>query len=147
LACDLSGLAVTVTLEPFTYRYMAQDASDAVVGLVARSAIPPHLWGTAEGDTAAEAAFAEQIPKHCQFLRDIFGNPCRQVTFDPAWRTPAVVALARTMYDERQFGEMPFLGDALEEAGCISDQILSHCRGPGPHVRGCWVIDLILGKE
>jgi hypothetical protein len=55
--------------------------------------------------------------------------------------------LARLIYDERGFERMLELADALEEAGCDNDGILSHCRGPGPHVRGCWVVDLVLGKE
>jgi hypothetical protein len=55
--------------------------------------------------------------------------------------------LARSIYDEHRFVEMPILADALEEAGCTDPDILSHCRGPGPHVRGCWPVDLILGKE
>jgi hypothetical protein len=79
-------------------------------------------------------------------LRDIFGNPFRPATFDPAWRTPTVVALARGMYESRDFGAMPILADALQDAGCDNEEVLSHCRGPGPHVRGCWVVDLVLGK-
>jgi hypothetical protein len=51
------------------------------------------------------------------------------------------------MYESRDFGAMPILADALQDAGCASDDVLSHCRGPGPHVRGCWVVDLMLGKE
>ncbi|MBM3980898.1 MAG: hypothetical protein FJ304_11545 [Planctomycetes bacterium] len=80
-------------------------------------------------------------------LRDIFGNPFRPVTFDPAWRTDTATTLARQMYEAREFGAMPILADALQDAGCDNDDILSHCRGKGPHVRGCWVVDLVLGKE
>jgi hypothetical protein len=80
-------------------------------------------------------------------LRDIFGNPFRPQVFDTAWRTPEAVAVARSMYDDHSFDDMPQLADALEEAGCTDDVILSHCRGPGPHVLGCWVVDLILGKK
>ncbi|WP_238602719.1 hypothetical protein [Fimbriiglobus ruber] len=79
--------------------------------------------------------------------RDIFGNPFRPVIFDPAWLTSTGIALARQMYDSHDFSAMPILADALEDAGCCHDQVLSHCRGPGPHVRGCWVVDLLLGKE
>ena len=79
-------------------------------------------------------------------FRDIFGNPFRPVAFDTEWRTPTVTALARQMYDSRDFGAMPILADALQDAGCDNDDILGHCRGPGPHVRGCWVVDLVLGK-
>jgi hypothetical protein len=86
-------------------------------------------------------------PHWCGFIRDIFGNPFRPVAFSPAWKTDTAVALARQMYDSRDFGAMPILADALQDAGCDSDDILSHCRGDGPHVRGCWVVDLVLGKE
>ena len=55
--------------------------------------------------------------------------------------------LARTIYDDRRFDLLPILADALEEAGCGDAEILAHCRGPGPHVRGCWAVDLVLGKE
>ena len=79
-------------------------------------------------------------------LRDIFGNPFRPVTFDPAWRTSTALALAKQMYDSRDFGAMPILADALQDAGCDHEDILTHCRGDGPHVRGCWVVDLVLGK-
>ena len=64
-----------------------------------------------------------------------------------AWEQFLIPNWARTIYEERHFEEMPMLADALEDAGCTNDDILSHCRGPGPHVRGCWVIDLLLGKE
>jgi hypothetical protein len=80
-------------------------------------------------------------------LRDIIGNPFRPITADPAWLTPGVVALARRMYDARDFSPMPILADALQDAGCEQADILAHCRGDGPHVRGCWVVDLVLGKK
>jgi hypothetical protein len=80
-------------------------------------------------------------------IRDIFGNPFRPVAFDPAWRTDTALALAWQMYEAREFSVMPILADALQDAGCDNDEILNHCRGSGPHVRGCWVVDLVLGKE
>jgi len=55
--------------------------------------------------------------------------------------------LVTSNYEERAFDRMPILADALEEAGCDSCDALTHCRGPGPHIRGCWVVDLILGKQ
>ena len=80
-------------------------------------------------------------------LRDIFGNPFRPVVFDPRWQSETAVTLATGIYAERAFDRMPILADALEEAGCNNAAILTHCRGDGPHVRGCWVVDLILGKS
>jgi hypothetical protein len=93
------------------------------------------------------AFVVRSIPADADWLRDIFGNPFRPVVFDPAWRTEAAVGIAAKMYDDRDFRAMPILADALEEAGCDSPDILSHCRNPGVHVRGCWVVDLVLGKE
>jgi len=82
-----------------------------------------------------------------RLLRDIFGNPFRPVEIDPRWRTSDVVGLARAIYDDRGFERMPILADALMDAGCENEEIIGHCRGGGPHVRGCWVVDMILGKE
>jgi hypothetical protein len=82
-----------------------------------------------------------------ELLREVVGNPFRPVPFSPDWRTDTVIALAHQMYEAREFGAMPILADALQDAGCDSADILDHCRGPGPHVRGCWVVDLVLGKE
>ena len=79
--------------------------------------------------------------------RDIFGNPFRPVTFDPAWRTADATGIAARMYESRDFSAMPILADALEEAGCTNADVLLHCREPGVHVRGCWVVDLVLGKS
>ena len=74
------------------------------------------------------------------------GDPYRPVAFDLAWRTATAVGLAERMYDSRDFSAMPILADALEDAGCDHPDVLAHCRGDGPHVRGCWVVDLVLGK-
>ncbi|HVL15106.1 MAG TPA: hypothetical protein VM529_21220, partial [Gemmata sp.] len=68
-------------------------------------------------------------------------------TLDPAWRTSTVVALAEGIYDDRAFDRLPILADALQDAGCDSADILNHCRDAGPHARGCWVVDLVLGKQ
>jgi hypothetical protein len=78
-------------------------------------------------------------------LREIFGNPFRCVTLAPRWLTPRVVSLARTVYDGGTFEQLPALAEALQEAGCGEPDFLSHCRGLGQHVRGCWVVDSLLG--
>jgi hypothetical protein len=81
-------------------------------------------------------------------LRDIFGNPFRPVAFDPAWQTSTAVGIALQMYDSRDFAAMPILADALQDAGCEDATILDHCRDEKQvHVRGCWVVDLVLGKS
>jgi hypothetical protein len=77
----------------------------------------------------------------------IFVNPFRPVAFDPRWRTADVVGLARGIYEDRAFDRLPLLADALMDAGCAEEQLLAHCRSDGPHVRGCWAVDLVLGKE
>src|SRR5262245_58417848 len=80
-------------------------------------------------------------------VREVAGNPFRPTAAAPAWLTPTVTALARQMYESRDFSPMPILADAMQDAGCDNTDILDHCRSPGPHVRGCWVVDLVLGKE
>lgn len=79
-------------------------------------------------------------------IRDVFGESFRRIIFNPTWRTSTVSALARQIYDSRNFATMPILADALEDTGCRNEDILEHCRSAGPHVRGCWVVDLVLGK-
>jgi hypothetical protein len=83
----------------------------------------------------------------CVLLREIFGNPFRHITIDPRWLNSTVVDLATTIYNERAFDKTPILADALTDAGCDNEEIIGHCRSEGPHVRGCWVVDLLLGKE
>jgi hypothetical protein len=87
----------------------------------------------------------------CRLLREVFGPlPFRPISIDPTWLTwhdGLLVSMAHRMYDSRDFGDMPVLADALEEAGCTNADILAHCRGLGEHVRGFWVIDLLLGNS
>ena len=93
---------------------------------------------------------AEDFERRTQaaFLRDIFGNPFRNTHFSPVWRTDTAMSLARTMYESRDFSAMPILADALQDAGCDSEDVLNHCRDANQvHVRGCWVVDLVLGKS
>jgi hypothetical protein len=102
-------------------------------------------------ESSLAGLFANNTPDEqmaqASWMRDIFGNPFRPVAFSPTWRTDTAVTLARQMYDAREFSAMPILADALQDAGCDSDEVLTHCRGVGPHVRGCWVVDLVLGKQ
>lgn len=99
-------------------------------------------------DRPHRQAAARQAEEAAQvaILRCMFGNPFHPVALDPSWLTSAVTALAQQMYAGRDFHAMPILADALQDAGCDDEQVMGHCRGPGPHVRGCWVVDLILGK-
>ena len=92
--------------------------------------------------------FTEQAERISQVAvcRDIFGNPFRPVAVDPSWLTSEVRTLAEGIYEDRAFDRLPILADALQEAGCDNEDILNHSRSDGPHVRGCWVVDLVLGK-
>jgi hypothetical protein len=80
-------------------------------------------------------------------IAEMFQNPFRTVNLNPNWLTATVQHLAALIYDQRQFDKMPLLGDALEDAGCDNQEVLQHCRRDGEHVRGCWVVDLVLAKE
>ncbi len=107
--------------------------------------IRAHESGIDPGSLPKDGAVSEEFAQ-CNLIRDIFGNPFRPVAADPAWITPIVVAIAAAIYDDRAFDRLPVLADALEEAGCTNADVLLHCREPGEHVRGCWVVDLVLGK-
>lgn len=105
-------------------------------------------------DDAARVAGTKQeeseVVAHIALLRDIFGNPFCPLPVNPhmlAWNEGVVRKIAHSIYDEGVFDRLPILADALEEAGCITPDILNHCRQPDEHVRGCWVVDLILGKS
>lgn len=99
------------------------------------------------GFVALDVHSADERRAQVTLLRDIFGNPFRPVAFADSWRSETTVSLAFAIYAERAFDRMPILADSLEEAGCEHTDILNHCRGDGPHVRGCWVVDLVLGRS
>jgi hypothetical protein len=88
---------------------------------------------------------------HTNLVRELFGNPFKEPKINPHWLTwndGVVEKLARTIYEDKKWGLVPILGDALEDAMCDDISILEHCRSyPATHVQGCWVVDLILGKE
>jgi len=121
-------------------------------GTYALSAItgqPCRYGDSDELDLTIPAVAAEQEAQ-TRLLRCVTGNPFRPVTIDLSWRAwndGTISKLAQVIYDERAFDRLPILADALEEAGCTNADILAHCRLPGEHVRGCWVLDLLLGKS
>ncbi len=91
-------------------------------------------------------AEAEEARRQAELLRDIIGNPCRNITLDPAWlpwNDRCVIRMAQAIYDQGRFQDLPVLADALEEAGCDNPAVLDHCRQDLGHVRGCWVVDLV----
>ncbi|QEL19808.1 hypothetical protein [Limnoglobus roseus] len=105
------------------------------------SAIANHAVHATAG--LAEGAGEQQAQAH--LVRCVF-NPFA-LAFDPHWITPTAYALAESAYEDRAFDRLPILADALEDAGCEDEAVLNHLRGPGPHCRGCWVVDLVLGKS
>ena len=125
-----SGAVLALVRSRHNYAAAAEVAT-AVLGIPIKSA----------------RARAAESREQSSLLRDIFGNPFRPIAFDPAWRSGTAVGIAAGIYEDRAFERMPILADALQEAGCEHADILTHCREPGTHVRGCWVVDLVLGKE
>jgi hypothetical protein len=132
-----------------TQRYYAQYAANDAAEAAAYFA---------NADTPDPAGFLQrevlEHPAECAvqlaLVRDVLGRPELQgpsAAWWGAWQGGQASKLARAIYEDRAFEGMPELGDALEEAGCTDASILGHLRGSGPHVRGCWVVDLILGKE
>jgi hypothetical protein len=119
--------------------YLGSDACDSAA-----------LAGSSGNRTSKICRYLYEEEKKAQaaLLRDLFGPlPFRPVHVDPSWRTPEVLRLARVLCEERDFGHLPILADALEAAGCVNEDVLRHCREPGVHTRGCWVLDLLLDKE
>ncbi|WP_246523253.1 hypothetical protein [Gemmata palustris] len=157
-AWDASEEALGTKAADLTHGFAAAATSDDFFGpaLVAAgtsshyatNAIATLTVADGPSDDAWRSAKTIEAAAQSVLLRDIFGNPFRSVPFSPAWRTSTAVALAAQMYESRDFGAMPILADALQDAGCDSADILEHCRdASAPHVRGCWVVDLVLGKE
>ena len=126
------------------------DAAGHVTNLVTElrlTAVHGPDFRTGAGDWVALFQ-SERVPL-CDLIRDVFGPA-------PGWATPPVVspwltstvtALARHIYQSLDFSPMPVLADALQDAGCDDEGVLGHCSGGGPHVRGCWVVDLLLGRK
>jgi hypothetical protein len=121
-----------------------EDMADGWSESIGNPPPPPAVW--ADGGTWAGAQRRESLA----LLYEIMGNPFRSTEVKPVWLTwnnGTVSKLARAIYTDRAFDRLPLLADALEDAGCADATILAHCRSGGEHVRGCWVIDLLLGKE
>jgi hypothetical protein len=107
--------------------------------------------GHSEPQAVVENVYHWEHEQQSILLRDIFGPlHFRSIFVDPAWliwNDGIIPRLAQLIYDDRRFEDTPILADALLDAGCHDETLLAHCRTGGPHVRGCWVLDLILGKE
>jgi hypothetical protein len=138
--------------------YVSADAANLITGLLAGPSVrrAASLAAYASSHITPDKGLSEKTHQ-VALLRDLFGNPFRPILLDPAWltwRDGTIPRLAQVIYESRQLpsghldrDRLAVLGDALEDSGCSDPDILGHCRGPGPHVRGCWVVDLFLGKE
>jgi hypothetical protein len=127
------------------------DVWQQILVLVREFGADPNETGPRRRHDAEERA---ERTAQAGLLRDLLGNPFRPVAVGPAWQTPQGVALARATYDQRELpsgtlvpASLAVLADALEEVGCENADLLGHLRGPGPHVRGCWALDLLLGQQ
>jgi hypothetical protein len=145
-------------------RALWKDLNAGNRGLVARQEARPEKLASNARDAgwwpllkdldvslAVKTAVNNRGPQFAQsaaaLLREVAGNPYRPVIVAPSWLNADVLRLAQGAYDESRFDDLPILADALEDAGCADEALLSHLRSAGPHVRGCWALDLILGKE
>ena len=131
------------------------DPNKLTVGQMAHSTTDPRpvdaasLFTAAQMYPLADNRYGPLIGEEalCRLVRCIFANCLRANPFDPRWLSSTVLDLAHTIYEERLFERLPILADALMDAGCDSEEIIKHCHSEGPHVRGCRVVDLLLGKE
>jgi len=135
----------------FAYYVAARRAMEAA-WIVPQLAFKVLVWNAGVWDARdGQAIDLDAGTIHCGIIRDIFVYPLRPApAVDPswlAWNGGTVAKLAAGIYDGRRFADLPILADALEEAGCADAAILAHCRGPGEHVRGCWVVDLLKGRQ
>jgi hypothetical protein len=117
------------------------EGADIVAAINAGGAV------TSNGIEETPENYRAEERVHADLLRCIIGNPFHPGRLDRSALTPAVTALAKSIYADQCYKDLPILADALEEAGCTNANILSHCRQPGEHVRGCWALDLVLGKS
>jgi hypothetical protein len=149
-ALELYDEAVPASLVASATADATALALEPVMNPEEHTSLPPAWCGVGyrvADSISHDSSGADLVEMHHRLFHDIIPNPFRPVQPDPAWLTSDVLALARGIYEERAFDRMPILADALQDAGCDNDDVLNHCRGSGPHVRGCWVVDLLLGKQ
>jgi hypothetical protein len=148
-AGTVNGYLVVCTLHKRANEAASRSSSFSA-DAVARAAVPEFFESTKDTEKWSRVLRSErqkEFNAQADLLRDIFGNPFRPITLLPEWRTSTVLALATGIYEEKAFDRMPILADALGDAGCDNEEILQHCRSETVHTRGCFVVDLILGKE
>jgi hypothetical protein len=142
--------------EPSVYMTPAGPSRAHYATITPAHAALPHAYDAARNAVryAQEALVLPDPVVYAGFLRCIFGNPFHPVSLEPAWITPTLLNLAQAAYDHRLLpsglldtARLAVLADALEEGGCADAELLEHLRLAGPHVRGCWPVDLILNKK
>src|SRR5262245_34797192 len=146
---------IKVNPEDLTLDEKGRETSLGRFATLASVVTSEHAWGIALEVSCWLTDEGLLSPEdQCEFLRDIIGNPFVAASIEAATLPTTITSLARTTYEERNLpsggldpARLAVLSDALEEAGCTDADILSHLRSPGPHVRGCWPLDLVLGKE
>lgn len=114
--------------------------------VAAEGAVPLGTKRRIRAVAARDAARNREASEQCEIIREVFGNPDHAATFEVRWATPSVVRLAQAIYEGQCFDQLLVLADALDEAGCTDRVALDHLRSPGPHLRGCWPVDLVLAK-
>jgi hypothetical protein len=143
------GLASEAELSAAAKRaWEAVDACPSEANYAACATVESDIL-TAAQEAAHDASMEGKsgaLKEQCTLLRDIFGNPFRAVTLPPSCQTPEIISLAQTIYDQREFNQLPMLVAALRKAGCNDPDILSHGYQSSQHVPGCWGVDLILGE-
>jgi len=122
-------------------------ANQAVLAVLNASGQPLSPLFAARNAAEASGNEATEREAQCHLIRDVFGNPFRAAVLQKLPSKGAVADIATAIYVADRFGDLPVLADALEEAGCTTDEVLNHCRAEVDHVRGCWVVDQILGKS
>jgi hypothetical protein len=135
--------SVVISIPPHVYSvsYALSTTAIAVGMSVAKNASDKMY------DSIVESESGRIKVEQAQLIREIFGNPFRPIILEPSWLTSTVHSLAQGIYEEKTFDRMPTLANALQDAGCDNEDILNHCRQPGEHCRGCWLVDLLLGKK
>lgn len=128
--------------------FYALDKRKALMELTSILISPERVWENLVEFTETQGYQPLELPTIAsQFLRDVMASSPQSLVAEPSWRTPEIISLAQMIYGDRVFNRIPELGQLLDQAGCNNAEVLHHCRQSEPHVRGCWVVDLVLGKS
>ncbi len=147
----VEDIARVITIPTLDAQTVAHATAMNVVGVIGEMAWKEAMGqGRRRQEKKRREAWRQEESTQISLLPDVVGNPFRPATLAPVWldwNDGVIRKLAQAVYDDRAFDRLPVLADALEEAGSTDAALLTHCRGPGPHVRGCWLVDLLLDKK